>query len=529
MAKKQVKFSDVDVQTPIDNIVDIEELERSSYLGLGLIQSQRLLAPLRYHTRLEEYKWRTEASRDGLIKFIISSHLINAIGTKNRKSLRCTAYLSKEVDVSDKLREMINDELNIIMRKIDRVLTHVSKDALLYGDGYAFVKSNEKGVEIVGYNFTTKPYNVISYLSNYGRSVGYEISNTFLHGGAKKTPLKFKEITNNELLYNRRLIKPDDEITLARLSYDDGSIELQDATLSQIGRMNPFHSREYYYADTINGGILEGVREAYEKYKNAINASVNARIASSVIERWITQSANNTTPEERKQLREAMKKRLNKITELIRNKQDKNDPLASLVTHYLLTTTDNATGGIDIQESDINFKDTMDDVIFHVKRLVGNMKYHIDLTSFSESQQGGREPDSVARASEVMEEVANTLRDGIIDFVHRIISLHFLKKYNVEFKDIDKDIMVEFNSVVFNATKESEFARMDAMQNTTQFNQIIGDLKGWNMKDSKENREVLYEVLKDITPKNTANSEEFIKNLSSVIFQGGDENQGENE
>jgi len=480
-------------------------------------------------TRLSEYLWRADAGKDGLIRSIVSAHYVNALGIEDRNRPNISVHVGREnrKELPEPLVNFLDAEAEKVVTMLNQKLSFLAKDALVFGDGYASARGEfGKGITDIIYSLGSKPWSVTPYKSNFHNDdVGYAIQ---APRGQKGRSLNNPMPTQNSMFIRSYayIAKEEKQKTFViRLDLGDGTLEAQDYTDRYVDAYNPFSTEETYYQDSIHSGLLEGQKEKYDKYKGSIEASYSKKIASSIIERFITISMNHTSVKERDVLKKEIAKMMVAADSHRRKKVDNQDASASVVHHIVPTTGDNATGAFEMNESSLEFKDDMEDVMFHAKALIGAMKFHPQYTAFSDNTEGERQEDSVARTSEQMEEVGGNLRSSVSDTYINALSIHF---HLLGYKDIDPTVWeVEYNAVTVQSKKEQEYDRVDNLNNQAQFNDVALNLKDLITEDTPDNRALMRDILVDSVPLNITNKEEFLDRLINVVMTQPKEEDGD--
>lgn len=430
-----------------------------------------------------------------MVKIIIS----RGIGIEHDDTLPFQITLTDEAEINPNALEMTKKEFEYLEKLIIKELLAVSMDSQFFGDGYIAIQSKEKeGVIGLVNNLTTKPFNITPIVSNYGRTVAYEVSPNQVLMGAKQ-----------KLVNGRRYVLPS---KIARInSPKNGVLSAMADSYLTIDKMDAFSDKETYYEDLIYGGVTEGCVHSFRKFKWAIESLANMRIASSVLERYITIALESLSENERTILKEALETNIKKVQSDIKSKIQTNDPTAT-IANYIIPTTTGGTGGISIQESTPNFNQQVEDIIMHIKRYMADIGFNIQLTPYGDSQIGGNENDGVPQNSIQMETQGKQVRQAVEEYIRHITSVHFQAKFGL---DIDQSkILIDFNSVINVARIMSERQRMEAVGNTQQFGSIVDSYRASGYEDTPATRTYLYETFKPLIP-NTAEDKETM--LKSVI------------
>ena len=517
------------------NSLDIDELVSAFWNTSNTLSNsthQQVTQNNVKRTRVDEYTWRSEASKDGLIKSIISAHYVNAVGVEDETRPNISVHTNKEYrdKAPEDFNKFLDTEAENVVTMLNSKLSFLAKDALAFGDGYLAIRGEVgKGITGMVYNLGSKPWSVTPFKSNFHDvDVGYAI--TAQKYKKNRGIVNKSEVNENQYASslmnnsNATFLKSleyasgsNQDVFVLRLDLNDGTLETQEFNDIYLDSYNPFSAEESYYQDSIHSGLLEGQKDAFDKYKGSIDASYSKKIASSIVERFVTISMNHTSVKERLKLKNEMTKLIMNADRHRKGKIDDMDADASVMTHIIPTTGDSATGAVDINESSLDFKDDMEDIMFHAKNLIGGMKFHPQYTAYSDNSEGERQEDSVARTSEQMEEVGGALRSSISKMYRKAIAIHFWLLGNKEIKD---DIWeVEYNAITVQSKKEQEYDRLENLNNQSQFNDMVINLKDMFSSDNEKNRYLAREMIKDSVPLNIRNREEFLDNIVEVVFE----------
>ncbi|NOR58760.1 MAG: hypothetical protein GQ474_09590 [Sulfurimonas sp.] len=456
-------------------------------------------------SRDAEYLQRHEIYQDAFTREMVKVIITRAIGATHNSTLPLQLSISKKAKLNDKLAELIKKDLNDLARIIDKDLLEVVIDSQFYGDGFVAIKIGEdKGIEKLLYNFSTKAFNVTPYRTNHDEDVAYEVSsNTRLIGTGK----------NSQNGNGRFYVSPH---RVARLnSQSNGIMELQANNIISVEKMNAFSDKETIYEDFIYGGVIEGVGDSFANYKWAINSLANIRISSSMVERFITLTLESANESERKLLKNALEHKIKAVRDTVRDRMATKDPTPLVANHIIPTTSDN-TNSVQIQESTPQFNQQIDDILFHLKRYVADIGFNLQMTPFGDSQMGGGEKDGIIQNSLQMDTQGEQIRRSIAEYVEHIVKVHFLSKYNLEI-DIGY-LEIDFTSTINKAKKDAEDQRMEAISNTQQMVSVIEQLKSMMLEDNEANRVFLREMAKDMIPNTASDKETMLDSMIEIVF-----------
>jgi len=467
-------------------------------------------------SRDTEYIKRHELYQDPFTREMIKIIITRAIGAEHNNTVPFTLALADDSEIKSKpAKELLQEELKHIVKIVKGSLFELCMDSQFYGDGYTAIKGEKgRGIEKLIYNFSTKPFNVTPYVSNFSENKIFEVSPNEALLGKKAT----HQITD----MGRRYVSP---YRVARLNaQSNGIMELQTTSALQLHKMNAFNDEETIYEDIVYGGVAEGCHDSFENFKWAINSLANMRISSSVIERWIIQNLEATSENERKLLKQALETKIKATRDKLKEKVDTKDPTANIITHTIPTTTD-GTNGVQIQESNIQFNQQIDDIMIHIKRYLADIGFNIELTPYSDSQRGGGEREGTEQSSLQMETQGEQIRGAIHEYIQHIVSVHFFLKYG---KKINLDMIeINFISTINKAKIDAETQRMEAINNTQQTTGLLAELRDAEFEDSEENRKMLTIILDDVVIKTAQDRDQTIETMVNHILTKKEEPQGE--
>ena len=452
-----------------------------------------------------EYLQRHEMYEDPFTREMVKVIIARAIGVTHGDVMPFQLSISKKSDMKDNIRKLLNEDLEHIEKVINKTLFPTVMDSQFYGDGYNAIMSEEKeGITSLVYNFSTKPFNITSFVTNKGNSVAHEVS------------------TNTGMLVNRKqrvnstgrsYVSP---ARVARMNAQaNGIMNIQSENIVAVENMNAFSDKEVPYEDFVYGGVVEGCLDSFHNYKWAVNALSAMRISSSMVERFITHTLESTSEAERTLLKLALENKIKAVRDAVKTRVDEKDPSVLVANHIIPTTSEN-TNSVQIQESTPQFNQQIDDIMFHIKRYIGDIGFNIDMTPFSESMIGGGEKDGVVQNSLQMDTQGEQIRSSIRGYIEHIASIHFLTKYGME---INTDfLIIDFTSTINKAKIDAETQRMEAIANVSQISGVLMEMRGLQLEDTPETKIMLSELLKDTISNTSSDKEEILEAMVKHIL-----------
>ena len=454
--------------------------------------------------RDSEYVKRTEMYQDTFTRGMAQVILTKSIGSSNNQAIPFDIVMPKKFDLPEADQEILEKEFKHLKTIINKELFEVAMDSLFYGDGYAkIVLEDGKGVTGLLTNFSTKAPNIISIVSNRGGTVAFEVGASAMYRSK-----------GNIIESSRNYVTKDQ---IARMSAkSNGTYTLLTEQAMDFQRLSVFNEEELYYEDGIYGGVVEDSYDDYLQFKWALQAVGNARVASAVVERFITHTLGNVSTEERLVLKNALTSQIENTTKAMATRMKDKDPTPLIANHLIATVGDNVNG-VSIQESSPNVAGlaSIEDIMLHIKKYVEGVGFSLELTSFRDNSQGGGEKDGSFTNSLRLEEIGSRIRDSVREYILSIVTLHFKAKYN---KDISEEIAVEFNNILNTSKLKAEMQRMEAVSNSQQFLGIIEQLKTMQFEDNEDTREMLKNELETIINQATNNRQDVIETYIEFIL-----------
>ena len=501
-AETENKINDLDLLKAYNSISNpLDLLNSASTTGIETINKN------------VEYKNRYEMYSDAFTREMVKVIIGRAIGSTHDNLRPFKIEISEDIEVPEKIAELIKPDFLYLEKLINATLLEVALDSQFYGDGYSRLQvEDKKGVVGIQRNISTAPFNITPIESTQNGTIAYEI------------PKKSKLFKSGETSINSRFyVAP---LFIARMDApSNGKITLTNEQYTQINDLNVF-DKESIYEDGIDGGVMEDCYEDFLGYKWAIRAISNTRIASSVIERFMTLALNTTNDEERKLLKKSLESQIKNSFGKIKKKiSDKNPDL--LIANHIIPTTTDGTGGVSIQESNpvVQGFQNIDDIMLHIRKFLGAVGFNIEMTSFGGMSVGGTERDGVIQNSIQMDIQGSQLRQAIRGYISQICSTHFLAKYNL---DINMNVLsIKFESVVNQTKIEAETQRMETLTNTQQVFGIVEQIKGMQLQDTPLNRDFIKGLLEDIIQTSATKRDEQIEAICNIIFTKQPQDNGE--
>ncbi|HIP20311.1 MAG TPA: hypothetical protein EYG70_04225 [Sulfurimonas sp.] len=449
---------------------------------------------------------RLEMYEDAFVRGILDVKVGMALGATDSTSKPYTIKISDDVDVVEEYREELNKELKHIR---DITLDHIktlAKDAEAITKGFCKIET-ELGVGVLSlqHNYITSARYINEIKNNKDETVAFEVA---IESKGKKV----------QEVHSRKFVSPDRVCCLNAES--NGYMGIQSDNLLELEKMNPFNDEETYYEDFLYGGSFEGVYEHYKKYKWALEALFNARVASSVIERFIIHNLDGLGQDEVVALKESLMKQIKNAGEKLKEKVSSLDPSASTLNTYIPTFGD--INSVRIEDSDKNYNLSIEDILIHVKTFIGAVGYNFALTSYGGNERGGLEEGGNESNSIIMDAQSDRIRDGVTKFLKTLCKIHIEYKYRLRENSIEFNstmIEVSYISVTNKSQLVAETQRLQAINNDQMLGSILEQFKLLKMNDNEGTRKYLKAMLKALIPQNNDDADEMVSSHIEYILE----------
>lgn len=449
---------------------------------------------------------RVELYSDPFTRNIVKMTIERACGGD---ILTSTPYEVKIKDIEnkallEKIRDSI-DELNLMLRDS---IGEISLDAQILGDGYAKIELEQgKGVVRIINSIRYSPLliapiknflddNIVAFRVNPILSSRFfgnkkEKDKIDMNGTSYHLPISFAHMNGQ-----RR--------TLAKLTTEQFSeISTHEATKDN-----------FLIEDGVYGGVCDEVYEYYLDYKYAIEALSNTRIASSVLERFITQDLDELNEDKKEAMVKTLQESIYATTREIKKKVSLKDTLMSVITH-IIPSTNGSTGGVTIQDSQASAQglNNIDDIMFMIKKYCVALGFPFNMTEFGEDPTNGMNRDTPIQQSILLETHAKAIREAIGGYVSDLIIKHIAFKHGVQLED--KHIEVLFSSSINHSKALKSAQTVEVLNEVQQFLGVIDTLKMQGLEDSEENNKMVRELLSKLTTQD----EEFVEAWVKEVFK----------
>lgn len=447
------------------------------------------------------YLARHEIYEDAFVREMVKVIITRAIGATYDRGKHFTLTFNHKLETTE-----YDEDLRLLEKLINLDLVETAMDAQFYGDAYSYIQTEEgKGVTNIINNWATKPFNVVPIMSNKSNDpVRYEVPKSTT-GTVKKS----KETGG-------RLYVP--PTAIARMNAKGNGYRSINMDIPNIENMNPFIDEERLYEDSIYGGVVEGAIDSYKMFAWSIDALAKTRISSAVKERFITQALQDTSPENRKLLKDSLESRLKavrtKVLDMLTSKDGN-----ILTANYLITTTGDNTNAINIEEfgGDYSGLTSIDDIMINIKKFIADIGFNIELTPFSDAQQGGFESGGATQKSIQMDAQGEQVRKSLVGYINQIIETHFRVKYG---QIIDTSMVnIDFISAVNSNQLLADEQRMQSVSNDAQVWALIEQIKGMGLQDKESTRSMLRSQFSEIVNDSIDEKEETILAMVDIVFE----------
>ena len=243
----------------------------------------------------------------------------------------------------------------------------------------------------------------------------------------------------------------------------------------------------------VGGSFLTNIEDAYRDYTASLFGLVSQRMMDSLDERMVSVNMESMTKDQQKiflssleTMFKASKRRLEKAVQ-------ERKPIAEVVWNLLpvwgdkqLTSITSPNAGSSGRPSSMS----IEDVMFHAKRLTGGLGVDITLVGFADLMSGGLGEGGFFRTSAQVAERARIIRVAQADLFNQVIDIHTYHRYGAVFPEKERPWNINFYGSISALEREKQSTRMDAMNSGMILVQAMQQLKDLGA-DSKTAQEFL--------------------------------------
>lgn len=385
--------------------------------------------PLR--TRKQIYsKWQLMQA-DPQIAEALSLHVTAALG--GHETTGDMIFISPSESVRGKgerartLRKKVEIESKRMTPILNRNAFSLARQAIAYGDSYARIYLNDKGViDLVNGDYTAPP--LILPFEQGGRTIGYFVMEE------EKLDKAMAKLEIHQLLRMKMArIERVPQVSLA--SWTDERLIGVD-----------IQSDMPIMPSMVGGSFLYPVERAWDDAMISLMGLNNQQIADSVKQAFLTVNMDGMPPNQQKKYKEGLVKTLQNYRDQIREAFKGGEALYGTKYHVLPTWGDKQNiqpvGDLAQRTAPLSTETLM----INLRRIAGGLGLDLSLIGWADMLAGGLGDGASFHTSAQIMRRSMLIRQALIDAFNHLMSLHWGVKYNEYFYDGDYPWQFDFYS-----------------------------------------------------------------------------------
>ncbi|WP_410472088.1 hypothetical protein ACGTJS_10925 [Faucicola mancuniensis] len=361
------------------------------------------------------------------------------------------------------LREKVEREAKRLTPILNRNAYSLCRQAIGYGDSYARIYLDKKGVaDLVNTDFTAPP--LILPFEQGGRTIGFFA----LDGEKLAQPIAKLDIT--QIL----------RMKMARIEY-----------VPQVNLLDWQDERQIGYdvrldmpivPSLVGGSFLYPVESAWDDAMKSLTGLNNQQIADSVKQAFLTINMEGMPPNQREKYKDGLIKTLQNYRNQIQEAFNGGEALYGTKYHILPTWGDKQTiqpiGDLAQRTAPLSSETLM----INLRRISGGLGLDLSLIGWADMLAGGLGDGASFHTSAQIMRRSMLIRQALIDAFNQLMSLHWGIKYNEYFYDGDYPWQFDFYSDQSAAATEALNNKQTRMNTVALMAQSLSALREVGLK-----------------------------------------------
>lgn len=249
----------------------------------------------------------------------------------------------------------------------------------------------------------------------------------------------------------------------------------------------------------VGGSFLDSAEDAYADFCTSLAGLVGQRVLDSIDESMLTANMDGMTKDQQKDYIKNLKAILSASKARAEQAVASGKPVLSRVYNVMpiygekqLTALSGslAGGGGRGQSGTIS----IEDVLFHAKRLAAALGLDLSMLGFAELLSGGLGDGGFFRTSAQSAERSRLLRVGLVECINQIIDIHTYHKYGYVLSAEERPWVVNLYGTISALESEKQHTKSEAMNTGAVLVQTLAQLRDLRMKKPGQ-REILTKVM----------------------------------
>ena len=429
-----------------ENVLPAQQITQddTTLYGAGVTTVASLLGQGRVAARSRQIiydKWMRMES-DPIISSAVSVLVTAALG--GHETTGNVIFIEKKPNAQkDKRLEKVVDEIAADLEPIfNRVAYTMAFTAAIYGDAYARIYSDDKGVIELSTDELFRPQ-LVQPFERCGRTIGYAVS----VGERNFERLDITQMARLKMPRTQWIPQFGVVEKSLRMAVTEDDVNAAPVLPSMVG-----------------GSLLYRAEVPYENLYASLLGLVSQRWMDSIDEQMVQVNLTGMTQDQRDRLITSLSSMLSRSKQLAEQAVKKGVPIMTRIRHLIPVFDEKqvpnfipAGGGGRVAPI------TIEDVMLHARLLAGALGVDLSMIGFADQMSGGLGEGGFFRISAQAAERARVIRTALEAFFDSVINIHTLKRYGVVFSAREKPWDVNFYSSISALEAEKQRTRTDAM------------------------------------------------------------------
>lgn len=417
-------------------------------------------------TRSQIYMKYHFMMQEGMISTALRNHVQMALG--GHETTGETLFVEPKAKISSADKKLV-DELAPIVKMLNDSAHSMCFSASGFGDSYARAYTVRKE-GIVAFDHESLFAPLVQPYEELGRTVGYVVS----YG--EKLQSRLSHLDMVRLKMPRMLMLP-------QMKAIENAQKLNIET-NDLKRVVPLPS-------LVGGSLMEAAEQDFDNLYAAVRGLTGQRIASSIEEVLLALNVSDTTKEQRKRIIENTTKMLTAMKGRAEQQVSEGIYSTSRNFHIMPTWGEKQLQQVSSLQSGASGQNlTVDDVLFHAKKLAGTLGTDISQLGFADLISASLGDGGSGRTSALAAERARILRTSYTKMANDTIDRHMLAKYGKCWPDSERPYTINFYGSIAALEAEKQASSERAMNKFVILVQGIAQLRELGM-DEKTNAYML--------------------------------------
>lgn len=339
------------------------------------------------------------------------------------------------------LADLVRETSDRLAPLFNRVAFQMAYTGAAFGDAYARVYCDDSGVIDLYSDEMVRPM-LVQPFEQGSRTAGYAVS------------------------IGERMFEKLDSVQMVRLKMPRTQWIPQSGVFEKSLKLNLENddvSRLPLMPSMAGGSLLYNAEEAYEDLVQALAGLVGQRWLDAMDEQIMTLQMESMTRDQQEKFARSVVDMLKRSKALADKAVQEGRPILERIRHVIpvfgekqLTTINPASNGRAAAIS-------VDDVIFHARRLAGAIGVDLSMIGFADQMSGGLGDGGFFRVSAQAAERARVIRVALGECLERILDIHCLKRFGAVFEAHEKPWTVNFYGGISALEAERQKTRFEAI------------------------------------------------------------------